>query len=655
LLDTEVLTLDTVRARFPWPAETRALGEPVELLWHYQLDVPLATLWAALIDTSRINRALGLPEMRFEPRAGRLHGSAVYGYLRHEWDEEPWDWIAQRHVLSVRTYSRGYGHVARALYHLRPQPEGGVRLTFYFGWIPRGPVSRLFVRIGLERMRADFDRLIPRLAAELGQARPALLSAPPAPLSDEAERRLASARADLVARGLPVAVPVAVIDELFDFLRRGDDADLVRIQVRALATARGVDERDLLRVCLHATRLGVLTMSWDVVCPHCRGMIEEARTLGDVPRLGACEVCEIDFATDKLNAVEITFRVHPSIRDVPRRSFCSAETATKAHIEVQQRLAPGGRTTLATQLAPGRYRMRLHGSKSYRFLEVHGERVAGQPRPYQDHDGRGHDDGRSRFYRWCAGESGDGATRGQPLLELVNDTERAQIFIVERVDWSDVALRPAQMFTLQEFRDLFSEQYLAADVQLAVGEQAILFSDIVGSTRFYARCGDPDAFMAVKKHFEVIFEIIGKHRGAVVKTIGDAAMGAFERPLDALRAAREIHSHFSPGQRETPIRLRIALNAGPCIAVRLNSNIDYFGSTVNLAAKLQACAGPGEIAMSPTVIDAPGVLDYLRGEDAQVKQVSFRIEALDKNLAVLVWRTFPAQAADAAPEIELMA
>jgi class 3 adenylate cyclase len=644
VLDVEVLTLDAVRTRFPWSAKIRALGEPVELLWHYDLDVPVDTLWSVLVDTSRLNRALNLPEMRFQQREGRLHGRAIYGGRLHEWIEEPWDWVTQSYVLSTRTYSRGYGHQARALYHLRPLPGGGVRLSFYFGWIPRGPVSRVLIGVGLKRLRTDFDRLIPRLVAELEQARAALLTAPVAPLTDEAEQRLATVRTDLVGRGLPVAP----VDELFDFIRRGSDADLTRIQVRALALTRGQPERELLRACLHATRLGVLTMSWDVICPHCRGVVQEARTLGDLPQLGACEICAIDFSTDKLNAVEITFHVHPSVRDVPKRFFCSAEAATKAHVEVQQRLAPGGKVTLSSFLAPGRYRMRLHGSKSYRFLEVQGGRAADEG----DQDETGGEKV-ARQFAWHASESGDGTTRGQPLLQLVNDTGEPQMFVVERVDWSEVALRPSQIFTLQEFRDLFSEQYLSSDVQLAVGEQTILFTDIVGSTRFYARCGDPDAFMAVKKHFQIIFDIIDKHRGAVVKTIGDAAMGAFERPLDALRAARAIHAYFAPEQRETPIRLRISLNAGPCIAVKLNSNIDYFGSTVNLAAKLQACAGPGDIAMSPTVVDAAGVIDYLREEDALVQQVSFHIEALDKDLAVLVWRTFPARSVhelEAGPE-----
>jgi class 3 adenylate cyclase len=649
LADIEVLTLEEIRARFPWSAEMRALGEPEECVWHYDIKAPVASVWAMLVDSSRLNRALGLPELHFEERAGVKHGRTIYGGLRHEWIEEPWDWVAHRYVLSVRTYSRGYGYQARGLYHFQSRPDGSMRLTFYFGWMPRGWLSRRCIRIGLRRLRADFDRLIPRMVAELGQPLgPALTERPP-PLGEEAERKLDTARADLLARQLPAAA----IDELFDLIRHGDEIDLTRIQVRGLATARGLAERDLLRVCLHATRVGVLTLSWDVICPHCRGVINEARTLGDLPRLGTCEVCAIDFATDKLNAVEITFHVHPSIRDVPPRFFCSAEAATKSHIEVQHRLASGDRVGLVTQLGAGRYRMRLHGSRSYRFLEVLGERAASQDDPPETSNDN--DSGAQRPVVWRAGDTGDATTRGRPTLALVNDTDSAQIFIVERVEWSDVALRPAQLFTLQEFRDLFSEEYLSADVQLDVGEQTILFTDIVGSTRFYARCGDPDAFMAVKKHFEIIFGIIGRHRGAVVKTIGDAAMGAFERPIDALRAAREIQGYFAPQQRETPIRVRISLNSGPCIAVKLNSNIDYFGSTVNLAAKLQACAGPGDIGISPTVVDASGVLDYLRREHALVEQVSYHIDALDKDLAVLVWHTFPGRQPARAREIEIMA
>src|SRR6201999_3178798 len=101
------------------------------------------------------------------------------------------------------------------------------------------------------------------------------------------------------------------------------------------------------------------------------------------------------------------------------------------------------------------------------------------------------------------------------------------------------------------------------------------------------------------------FAIVVEHRGADVKTIGDAVMATVTSSVDAVRAARAIHGAFHPGRADTPIRLRISLNTGPCIAVRLNSNADFFGGTVNIAAKLQALAEGYQIAMSEATYLSP--------------------------------------------------
>ena len=131
----------------------------------------------------------------------------------------------------------------------------------------------------------------------------------------------------------------------------------------------------------------------------------------------------------------------------------------------------------------------------------------------------------------------------------------------------------------------------------------------------------------------------------MVKTIGDAVMAAFGNPLDAVKAAREIHQCYHGDRDDTPIRLRISLNTGPCIAVNLHANIDYFGGTVNLAAKLQACAEAGEIAMSASVVSAPGVSEYLASADAQLEEITFQPRALDEALAVTRWSVFAATGA----------
>src|SRR5262249_1828293 len=127
------------------------------------------------------------------------------------------------------------------------------------------------------------------------------------------------------------------------------------------------------------------------------------------------------------------------------------------------------------------------------------------------------------------------------------------------------------------------------------------------------------------------------HRGAVVKTIGDAAMGAFRDPVDAVRAAAAIQKTFHPERADLPTRLRISLNTGPCIAVRLNTDIDYFGHTVNIAAKLQALAESWQIAMSEATYASPGVAAWLEGEGAALEGCEYRSKAVPEGVRVRRW------------------
>ena len=151
------------------------------------------------------------------------------------------------------------------------------------------------------------------------------------------------------------------------------------------------------------------------------------------------------------------------------------------------------------------------------------------------------------------------------------------------------------------FRDLFSEEYLGADVQLAIGEQTILFTDMVGSTAMYAQRGDPAAFVEVKKHFTDVFAIIAQHRGAVVKTIGDAAMivgpdahAMLELALDLVDAADAEGDDFP--------QLRVGMATGAA----LGRAGDWYGRPVNLASRVTAIARPGSVLATREVRDAAG-------------------------------------------------
>ncbi|HET9987156.1 MAG TPA: adenylate/guanylate cyclase domain-containing protein, partial [Kofleriaceae bacterium] len=269
-------------------------------------------------------------------------------------------------------------------------------------------------------------------------------------------------------------------------------------------------------------------------------------------------------------------------------------------------------------LAPGRYTV-WSGHEGGWYLDI--EEGAARELRYEDH------------------AAGTVVKAGiDPTVTYVNAGSAPETFSIERATWSDNALRPGMLLSFQEFRDLFSEDYIGADVKLAVGEQTLLFTDVVGSTAFYAMHGDPAAFVEIKKHFDEVFKIVADNRGAVVKTIGDAVMATFSSPVDAVRASRQIHQAFHPARTDTPIRLRISLNTGPCIAVRLNSNADFFGGTVNVAAKLQALAEGYQIAMSEATYRAAA--DYLTSEGAELETLEYTSKALPAPVAVKRWSVY---------------
>jgi class 3 adenylate cyclase len=134
----------------------------------------------------------------------------------------------------------------------------------------------------------------------------------------------------------------------------------------------------------------------------------------------------------------------------------------------------------------------------------------------------------------------------------------------------------------------------------------------------YERLGDLNAYSLVQEHFALLNAAAERHSGAIVKTIGDAVMAVFSRPTDAISAALHILADVDRFNREhsaPAVILKIGAHCGPSIAVTLNENLDYFGQTVNVAARVQSLAEAGEICISEALYTAPGVRQLLAGRN----------------------------------------
>ena len=151
---------------------------------------------------------------------------------------------------------------------------------------------------------------------------------------------------------------------------------------------------------------------------------------------------------------------------------------------------------------------------------------------------------------------------------------------------------------------------LAPGIGVAIRNLTFLFSDLKGSTMLYDTIGDSPAYARVRDHFDVMKAIIARWRGALVKTIGDAVMAVFPSAEGAVEASLAIQREFTAGQiaRGDPaLHVKLGLHRGPCIAVNANDLLDYFGSTVNIAARVQSLADADDIFVSEDVFEADGV------------------------------------------------
>ncbi len=206
------------------------------------------------------------------------------------------------------------------------------------------------------------------------------------------------------------------------------------------------------------------------------------------------------------------------------------------------------------------------------------------------------------------------ARPGKAELVITNKIAEARemhFFRISPPRWPTAAV----VSSLQEFRDLFSSEMLSLNETFSIENLGFLFTDIKGSTELYERLGDTQAFALVKEHFYIMERIVKQNNGGIVKTIGDAVMAVFVDPRDAVHSAVEMIDAFddldTAKKLKNSIVIKVGVHHGPCIAVTLNDRIDYFGTTVNIAARVQGLSDGRDIMASHALFTEGDAKTYL--------------------------------------------
>ena len=572
--------------------------------WQWELRAAPAALWPLVSNTDRFNRDCGLPPVEpapadpaapVPPDSRRLR-TRVLGILI-EWDERPFEWAAPHRFGVERVYRHGPVAAMRIQCELAPRPGVGTTLT-YETWItPAGLLGRLAVpvRIGWQT-REQFGRVFRRYDEFAGAGETLSVLRAPAQLAPGAGERLAAIRRQLVDAA---AQPPELVAQLLDCVTAADDLTASRLRPYELADRWRAPRRALLPLCLHATRAGLLDFRWELLCPLCRGAKAVNSSLGTVSPQVHCDACGVDFTASFDQSVELVFTPNPAIRVVAVAEYCVGGPQVTPHIVLQQQLAAGETRDLALDLEPGRYRLR--SPQAGRCQRVF--RVA----PGAAAEGR---------VELAAASQPEFAVAPAATLRVANAAGGPARVLIERLAWTDQAATAAEVTALQLFRDLFASEVLRRGEQISVGRLAVVFTDLKGSTRMYQEIGDAPAFGRVLTHFEILRAAVAAEGGAVVKTMGDAIMAVFPRPVAALRAiaaAQQQLAQPAPAGAPAPLQLKAGLHFGPCIAINQNDRLDYFGTTVNVAARLCGLCHGGDLVLSAALRGDPEVAAALAG------------------------------------------
>ncbi len=424
-----------------------------------------------------------------------------------------------------------------------------------------------------------------------------------------------------------------IADAMERLVLEAPDRKLNRVNALAFAASEGFDEEQTINAFLHAARLGLFEMSWNVLCPGCGGVLDANTSLKTVQSdTYSCTLCAAGYEPTLDEMVEVTFTVSPRIRhiaahnphelspleyfrqiywgsgvDLPEEDY---DARVDEFILESLELPPGEKAVISLQLPEGFVIVFEPVTHAAQFLDVKGEPSKERQnlslvfdRAHRHNDVLTLRPGPVRILVENHTE-----VRALPSVCLANDALHA--LLSHRRPF----LTAKRLLSNQTFRDIYRTDTIDVGQRLKITSLTFLFTDLRGSTELYERVGDLAAFDLVQTHFSILNDIVGAEAGAVVKTIGDAVMATFPTPDRAVAAAmrmREAMLRLNKQRGSDDLLLKIGIHEGPCIAVSLNERQDYFGQTVNIASRVQHLATSHEIFATGSVLDNPRSAELL--------------------------------------------
>lgn len=427
-----------------------------------------------------------------------------------------------------------------------------------------------------------------------------------------------------------------------NYVNHSDDWKLLRVNPLKFAAEHSLSENDSVDFFVHAAKVGLFDFAYNLICPMCGGIVHSHHKLDEIEgKEFHCVSCNIVVPTLLDDQVEVAFQIHPSLQKNHIDPFVDVTNYFRYFFSENFDKSNELKTWIQSSIRDYA-KLDIDDSYTFEFDAKYGE-LQGHLIQFVSIDRNTmclfsvdpnlpHS---NQVYLVDLMESGmkpdavsipeghhhftiHNRTRFQVGLNVLTPNPKE----IERIANSFPTVRHSfltakMLLNNQSFRDLFRIQKLSPDLNLNVKSLTIMFTDLKGSTEMYDTAGDILAYKLVQEHFRILTEIVRKFKGAIVKTMGDAIMATFSTPTEGFLAALEMMQRIESMNLEWKkegyeIGLKVGLNEGSALAVVNDERLDYFGQSVNIAARVQGLAKSGEVWLSETVWNATGSEDLVK-------------------------------------------
>ncbi|GBF51626.1 adenylate/guanylate cyclase catalytic domain protein [Leptospira ryugenii] len=442
------------------------------------------------------------------------------------------------------------------------------------------------------------------------------------------------------------------------YIRKSATAELLRVNPLRFAKDQNVSEEESIDLFVHATKVGLFDFAYNLLCPLCGGIVHTHHKLDEIQNKEFhCVACNVSIPTLLDDQVEVAFELHPSLREEEVNPFVNIDAYYRyyfsSNFNKSSQLLSWIQSTVRDffPLEPETEKkvtvtLKADAEQGKVVQIVSIDRNAAvffsvDPNANPEPEIQVVDLLDSGFLpktkslppgtytfeihnrsRWHAG-----------IQVITPNPDRLNEIYTAFPTKVDPFLTAKVLLNNQSFRELFRIHKLSPDLNLNVKSLTIMFTDLRGSTEMYDKAGDLFAYKLVQEHFRILTDTVREFKGAIVKTMGDAIMATFSSPLDGLMASAEMLQKIdkmndSWKQEGHEIGLKVGLNEGPALAVINDERLDYFGQSVNIAARVQGLASSGEIWISESVWNAPGSQDQIQEKGFTIEKHSARLKGV---------------------------